>query len=124
MKTEILEYKHTVKQLQQETQIEKQTAERTLRESHRIVQELKEQLELREREASYKNALIEQLVRQTANGSNSASINDIASVLKGMESSPAAKAAVSKEYAPEIDPEMPLDDDDSKKSFKWGAFRL
>ena len=121
MKNEIIEYKHSIKQLQQENQIEKQTAERTLRESNRIVQELKEQLELREREASYKNALIEQLVRQTANGSGAASINDIASVLKGMQSSNPAptgsEASISTEMADDSS-------DEAKKSFKWGAFRL
>ncbi len=119
MKTEIIEYKHQIKQLQQENQIEKQTAERTLRESHRIVQELKEQLELREREASYKNALIEQLVRQTANGS--ASINDIASVLNNMEAAKPVKTSVSADV-PNLGSESP--DDEAKKSFKWGAFRL
>jgi hypothetical protein len=66
MKAELIEYNHKVKQLQQENSIEKQTAERSLREGQKVIQELKEQLELREREASYKNALIEQLVRQTA----------------------------------------------------------
>ncbi|NBW00035.1 MAG: hypothetical protein EBR67_11150, partial [Proteobacteria bacterium] len=66
MKAELVEYNHKVKQLQQENLIEKQTAERSLREGQKVIQELKEQLELREREASYKNALIEQLVRQTA----------------------------------------------------------
>ena len=121
MKTEIIEYKHQIKQLQQENQIEKQTAERTLRESHRIVQELKEQLELREREASYKNALIEQLVRQTANGAGSASINDIASVLKGMEAPPSKASAATNPEAPVNLNSEASSDEEAKKSFKWGA---
>jgi hypothetical protein len=118
MKAELVEYNHKVKQLQQENLIEKQTAERSLREGQKIIQELKEQLELREREASYKNALIEQLVRQTAQANGHSSINDINSVLKGMGSSPSANAN------PESTYDNNADDDETAKKFKWGAFRL
>lgn len=117
MKSEIVEYNHRLKQLQQENQIERQTAERTLRESQKIIQDLKDQLELREREASYKNALIEQLVRQTAQANGQTSINDIASVVKGM-GVPSQAANSNSEYL-NLD-----DDDDGAKKFKWGAFRL
>lgn len=119
MKAEIVEYNHKVKQLQQENQIEKQTAERSLRESQKIIQELKEQLELREREASYKNALIEQLVRQTAQANGHSSISDINSMIKGMHT-PASSAAIN----PENNYSESNEDEDSAKKFKWGAFRL
>ncbi len=118
MKAELVEYNHKIKQLQQENLIEKQTAERSLREDQKIIQELKEQLELREREASYKNALIEQLVRQTAQANGHSSINDINSVLKGMGNSPSASANSESTYG------NSADDDETAKKFKWGAFRL
>jgi|694.fasta_scaffold00143_31 hypothetical protein len=118
MKAELVEYNHKIKQLQQENLIEKQTAERSLREDQKIIQELKEQLELREREASYKNALIEQLVRQTAQANGHSSINDINSVLKGMGNFPSANANPESTYGNNGD------DDETTKKFKWGAFRL
>jgi hypothetical protein len=118
MKAELIEYNHKVKQLQQENSIEKQTAERSLREGQKVIQELKEQLELREREASYKNALIEQLVRQTAQANGHNSINDINSVLKGMNTTAPVNSNTEGIYGENHD------DEDTAKKFKWGAFRL
>ena len=118
MKSELIEYNHKVKQLQQENSIEKQTAERSLREGQKVIQELKEQLELREREASYKNALIEQLVRQTAQANGHNSINDINSVLKGMNTTAPVNSNTEGIYGENHD------DEDTAKKFKWGAFRL
>jgi hypothetical protein len=118
MKAELVEYNHKVKQLQQENLIEKQTAERSIRESQKVIQELKEQLELREREASYKNALIEQLVRQTAQANGHSSINDINSVLKGMNTTSSVNSNPEGTYGENHD------DEDTAKKFKWGAFRL
>jgi len=118
MKAELIEYNHKVKQLQQENSIEKQTAERSLREGQKVIQELKEQLELREREASYKNALIEQLVRQTAQANGHSSINDINSVLKGMNTTSSVNSNTEGTYTENHD------DEDTAKKFKWGAFRL
>ena len=118
MKAELVEYNHKVKQLQQENLIEKQTAERSLREGQKVIQELKEQLELREREASYKNALIEQLVRQTAQANGHSSINDINSVLKGMNTTSSVNSNSEGTYAENHD------DEETAKKFKWGAFRL
>jgi chromosome segregation ATPase len=118
MKAELVEYNHKVKQLQQENSIEKQTAERSLREGQKVIQELKEQLELREREASYKNALIEQLVRQTAQANGHSSINDINSVLKGMNTTSSANSNPEGTYGENHD------DEETAKKFKWGAFRL
>ena len=118
MKAELIEYNHKVKQLQQENLIEKQTAERSLREGQKVIQELKEQLELREREASYKNALIEQLVRQTAQANGHSSINDINSVLKGMNTTSSVNSNSEGTYTENHD------DEETAKKFKWGAFRL
>jgi chromosome segregation ATPase len=118
MKAELVEYNHKVKQLQQENLIEKQTAERSLREGQKVIQELKEQLELREREASYKNALIEQLVRQTAQANGHSSINDINSVLKGMNTTASVNSNPDGNYGEN------QDDEETAKKFKWGAFRL
>lgn len=118
MKAELIEYNHKVKQLQQENSIEKQTAERSLREGQKVIQELKEQLELREREASYKNALIEQLVRQTAQANGHSSINDINSVLKGMNTTAPVNSNTEGTYGENHD------DEETAKKFKWGAFRL
>ena len=131
LKSEILEHKHKIKQLEQERQIEKETTSRKLRESERLVQELKQQLDLREREASYKNALLEQLIKQTSLGQG-LSINDPASLAKAfpqagidpnmaapLASSPAA-ASSSSDFG-QIDPGD--DNAGGDKKFSWGAFR-
>lgn len=98
MKSEILEFKHKIKQLEQERNIESETAKRTIRENNKIVDELKEQLELREREASYKNALLEQMIRQTSQspGSNG---SDVASNL-GFKNLPQMESNVKKNSSP------------------------
>ncbi|MDA1020783.1 MAG: hypothetical protein O2962_04460 [Cyanobacteria bacterium] len=64
LKTEFLEMQYQAKQNQQEKNVATETADRAVKESHKIVDELKDKLELRTREIEYKDALLNQLIKQ------------------------------------------------------------
>ena len=64
LKTEFLELQYQAKQNQQEKDVATETADRAVKESHKIVDELKDKLELRTREIEYKDALLNQLIKQ------------------------------------------------------------
>ncbi|MDA0771807.1 MAG: hypothetical protein O3C63_02580 [Cyanobacteria bacterium] len=55
---------YQAKQNQQEKNVATETADRAVKESHKIVDELKDKLELRTREIEYKDALLNQLIKQ------------------------------------------------------------
>lgn len=78
IKSELLEQKYRVKQFEQEKQVEEETSKRTQRESSKLVEELKEKLELRTREVEYKDALLNQLIKQVSVEDNvNAKINTV-----------------------------------------------
>lgn len=66
LKAEVLETKYRVKQLEQEKQVEVETQKRTARETTKIIEDLKEKLDLRTREVEYKDALLNQLIKQVS----------------------------------------------------------
>ncbi len=66
LKAELLEFKYKTKQLEQEKEVEVETAKRSVRESNKIIDELKEKLDLRTREVEYKDALLNQLIKQVS----------------------------------------------------------
>lgn len=66
IKSELLEQKYKVRQLEQEKQVEDEAQERTGRETSKLIDELKEKLELRTREVEYKDALLNQLIKQVS----------------------------------------------------------
>ena len=66
VKSELLEQKYKIKQFEQEKQVEDETAKRTNRETNKLIDELKEKLELRTREVEYKDALLNQLIKQVS----------------------------------------------------------
>jgi predicted nucleic acid-binding Zn-ribbon protein len=66
LKAELLEYRHKSKQVEQEKSVEVESSRRTVREHEKIIEELKEQLDLRTREVEYKDALLNQLIRQAS----------------------------------------------------------
>jgi hypothetical protein len=66
IKSELLEQKYKVKQFEQEKQVDEETNKRTGRESSKLIDELKEKLELRTREVEYKDALLNQLIKQVS----------------------------------------------------------
>lgn len=64
LKTEFMEMQYRVKQVEQEKEVESETAKRSVKEANKIVDELKDKLELRTREIEYKDALLNQLIKQ------------------------------------------------------------
>ena len=64
LKADFLEMEFAKKQSQQEKQVAVETADRTVKEATKMVDELKEKLELRTREIEYKDALLNQLIKQ------------------------------------------------------------
>jgi chromosome segregation ATPase len=64
LKSELLELQFSKKQSDQERQVAVETADRAVKESSKAVDELKEKLELRTREIEYKDALLNQLIKQ------------------------------------------------------------
>lgn len=66
LQSKVLEAKHAYKQLEAEKNIERDNYERALKEAETMVHELKEQLDLRTRELEYKDALLNQLIKQVS----------------------------------------------------------
>lgn len=67
LRDELLEANHKNKKLEQEVLIDQENFERSLRDSEGLIKELKEQLDLRTREIEYKDALLNQIVRDASN---------------------------------------------------------
>lgn len=66
IKSELLDQRYKSKQIDQERQVEQETYKRTGRETSKLIDELKEKLELRTREVEYKDALLNQLIKQVS----------------------------------------------------------
>jgi hypothetical protein len=65
-KAEILELKHKLKQSEQERMVQEESHKRSIRENALFIQELKEKVDLRTREVEYKDALLNQLIKQAS----------------------------------------------------------
>ncbi len=66
MQIKVMEANHRFKQLEQERGLDKDNYDRALRETENLVAELREQLDLRTRELEYKDALLNQLIKQVS----------------------------------------------------------
>ncbi len=66
LKAELLEHKYKAKQYDQEKQVEIESHKRSNREANKMIEELKEKLDLRTREVEYKDALLNQLIKQVS----------------------------------------------------------
>jgi chromosome segregation ATPase len=144
IKSELLEQKYKVKQFEQEKQVEDETQKRTSRETTKLIDELKEKLELRTREVEYKDALLNQLIKQVSVEDNFRSkINPVTQGLRDYTEMPKteAKAQVffddEKEAVeiPKVENHMTLkqsissrfakkpDGSSAHKSSSWGPFK-
>ena len=123
LKAELLENKYRVKQLEQEKQVEIETQKRTARENHKIIEDLKEKLDLRTREVEYKDALLNQLIKQV---SADDAMQDSASFVN--YSSPEPNWQESFTHNP-VENQRPMKSgmemrlEDPKEGSSWGAFR-
>lgn len=66
----VMEANHRYKQLEQDRGLDKDNYDRALRETENMVAELREQLDLRTRELEYKDALLNQLIKQVSEPSS------------------------------------------------------
>lgn len=66
LKAEMLEIKHLLKQSEQERMVQEESHKRAIRENAMFIQELKEKVDLRTREVEYKDALLNQLIKQAS----------------------------------------------------------
>jgi predicted nucleic acid-binding Zn-ribbon protein len=117
LKAELLEHKYKAKQLEQEKQVEIESARRSVRESNKIIEELKEKLDLRTREVEYKDALLNQLIKQV---SAEETYNNSDSI--------AGNYAPTNTYASNYDrpverPVSSVKFDEGGEAASWGAFR-
>ncbi len=125
IKSDLLEQKYKAKQLEQEMQVEVESSKRNTRETNKIIDELKEKLDLRTREVEYKDALLNQLIKQVSvddsslTGVSTTAFND-SSQMQPLK--PLVKPETSK---PKL--ELRLDEDELEDprmdGSSWGAFR-
>ena len=66
IKSELLEQRYKMKQIDQERKVEEESKQRNQRETEKLIDELKEKLDLRTREVEYKDALLNQLIKQVS----------------------------------------------------------
>lgn len=124
IKSELLEHKYKSKQLEQEKQVELETQKRSFRETNKIIEELKEKLDLRTREVEYKDALLNQLIKQVSADESMANAMSGSSFTGGPASSSYETPNFKVKPKPNI--ELNLEDEISNKPSEgssWGAFR-
>ncbi len=66
LRKNLLESDHRFKSLEQESTLDVENSKRSQRDSEKLIKELKDQLELRNREVEYKDALLNQIVKQAS----------------------------------------------------------
>lgn len=137
-KSELLESRYKFKQLEQERLIDIETQKRSMKESNKVVEELREKLDLRTREVEYKDALLNQLIKQVSSGGDPYAMKEedspsgfnepVLQVRKDFQRIEAPNKATKQE--PNLNPprkiksNLKLDlDDDSSPGSSWGAFR-
>lgn len=128
LKSELLEQKYKSKQLEQEKQVEVEAHKRSTRENAKFIEELKEKLDLRTREVEYKDALLNQLIKQVS--TDDAYLNAVhgnsqdETKIKGYE---LQSETVAREQEPKQSSRMRLDLDDditgSGEGPYWGNFK-
>lgn len=121
LKAELLEFKYKTKQLEQEKEVEVETAKRSVRESNKIIDEIKEKLDLRTREVEYKDALLNQLIKQV---SVEESLHDVVEYQQPQYQAPSP--APYQSYSDPHDRPKPRSEiriEDSHDGPSWGAFR-
>ncbi len=153
LKAELLEYKYKAKQHDQEKQVEIESHKRSIREANKMIDELKEKLDLRTREVEYKDALLNQLIKQVSvddahkSGHAPSAVKvEYGSPLEHLSQPPASEmqassntnqAAAQQSYQntntanfnpnPKVGTkrsiELRLDDNSSSEGSSWGAFR-
>lgn len=149
LKTELLDYKYKSKQLEQEKQVEIETHKRSVRETNKIMEELKEKLDLRTREVEYKDALLNQLIKQVSADETMLEAGDELDYNTKFQANampeaprqianpsidPMASNSIQNQAAPFIQeggfqarpkPDVSFDDndDDSNSGLSWGAFK-
>jgi predicted nucleic acid-binding Zn-ribbon protein len=129
IKAELLEHKYKAKQLEQEKQVELETQKRSMRETNKMIEELKEKLDLRTREVEYKDALLNQLIKQVSAEESSTSFSTKSSM--GSSSFTGGPTGYKPETFSQPKPrprpnlELELDDDSYRpnEGSSWGAFR-
>jgi len=92
MQAKTLEAKHLYKQLEADRNIERDNYERAIKEAENMVAQYKEQLDLRTRELEYKDALLNQLIREASGSASTAG-------------QPVAAAPVPQAQAPKASPQ-------------------
>ncbi len=121
LKAELLEFKYKAKQLEQEKEVEVETAKRSVRESNKIIDELKEKLDLRTREVEYKDALLNQLIKQV---SAEESLHDVVPEGGlGHHTTDYSRHASYEEQQERPKPRPEVRIEDSNDGSSWGAFR-
>jgi chromosome segregation ATPase len=123
LKAELLENKYRVKQLEQEKQVEIETQKRTARENHKIIEDLKEKLDLRTREVEYKDALLNQLIKQV---SADDAMQDSSNFVNYSVPEPSWQESFTHnptENSRPIKSGMEMRLEDPKEGSSWGAFR-
>lgn len=121
LKAELLEHKYKAKQLEQEKQVELETQKRSIRETNKIIEELKEKLDLRTREVEYKDALLNQLIKQVSADETSHGVASFAT-----SSSPMPQENSNFKVKPKPNMELNLEEEILGKpgeGASWGAFR-
>lgn len=116
IKTEYMEIQYKVKQAEQEKQVASESAKRTVKEANKVVDELKDKLELRTREIEYKDALLNQLIKQIS------SEDSLAEAMKQDIKNPEQASKTFPGFVNKKDAQNGLKVKDSG-SMSWGAFR-
>lgn len=135
LKAELLEHKYKAKQLEQEKQVEIETHKRSVKDSNKVIEELREKLDLRTREVEYKDALLNQLIKQVSADDVT---KDVLSNSKPFNPQQTSTASTSESHVfhPSQNPEngvvgvnkkgieVKLDESPSlSQGSRWGAFR-
>lgn len=118
LKAELLEFKYKAKQLEQEKEVEIETARRSVRESTKMIDELKEKLDLRTREVEYKDALLNQLIKQVSTEDTFQEALG-SSFAEAIKSNPLQTGPISERPKPDIK----IQDQSLDTGSSWGAFR-
>ncbi len=123
LKAELLEFKYKTKQLEQEKEVEIETAKRSVRESNKIIDELKEKLDLRTREVEYKDALLNQLIKQVSVDESLHDAMSVSDSMSGATLEPTRHANAYHEPVERSRSRSELRIEDGNDGSSWGAFR-
>jgi chromosome segregation ATPase len=125
-KSELLEHRYKTKQLEQEKHVELENQKRLVKEANKLGDELKEKLELRTREVEYKDALLNQLIKQVSTEDTQAqsSVHNFRqqeTFQPEMPSHHEMPTNQTRKVRPNL--HLNLDDDSPSPGASWGAFK-